>query len=496
MSQPNLVLITCDQLRADTLGCAGHPVVQTPHIDLLARRGVRFTQAYSTTPVCVPARAIIMTGLDGHHLGNTGGKPGFQIPVRQTLPRLLSDAGYHTQVVGKMHVYPERCHYGFHSMLLWEEGRPFGKSGGRHRGYGDYEDWLAEQGYPGQAFGHGMANNAYSMTPWHLPDRLHPTEWIGTESCRAIKRRDWTRPLFLWASFTAPHPPLTPLLRDLYAYDQVPMPTPVMGDWTARHPLFHRKKIAQFSGETMTAMRQQLAYRAYYASVTHVDRQINRIIGTLREEGMLDNTWLIFTADHGDNLGDHGLWAKSNFLRGACNIPLVVAPPLRGDPDEHVAPGWMPGGTASAVVGLQDLLPTLAELAGTEAQERVDGASLLPIVRKTDESLRSFIVGEFGVIGARSLMVTDGKWKYIWYEQDGRELLFDIADDPDEMRDLASLRPDVRATYVDKLVQTLAARDGDPALRDGQLRPAEPGRQLSALELARLPNDRLPRGLH
>lgn len=496
MKQPNIILITCDQLRADTLGCADHPIVQTPHIDFLARRGTRFTQAYSTTPVCVPARAIIMTGMDGHSLGNTGGIPGFEIPVRQTLPGLLSDAGYQTQAVGKMHVYPERCHYGFHGMLLWEEGRPLGKSGSVHRGYGDYEDWLSEQGYPGQAFAHGMANNEYSMTPWHLPDHLHPTEWIGTESCRAIKRRDWTRPLFMWASFTAPHPPLTPLLRDLYVYGQAPMPTPVLGDWTDRHPQFHRKKMAQLSGEEMTDLRQQLAYRAYYASVTHVDRQINRIIGTLREEGMLDNTWLIFTSDHGDSLGDHGLWAKSNFLRGACNIPLVITPPPRGDLDADVAPDWMPGRTVPAVVGLQDLLPTCAELAGADVQQPVDGKSLLPIVRQSAGSVRASIVGEFGNIGTRSLMVTDGQWKYIWYEQDGMELLFDIASDPNEMHDLAALLPDIRDGYAGKLTALLAARGNDPAVLDGVLSPAEPGKQLSALKLARLANDRLPRGLH
>ncbi|MCF8563824.1 sulfatase-like hydrolase/transferase [Alicyclobacillus tolerans] len=330
--QPNIVLITCDHLRADLMGCAGHEIIQTPHIDLLAKRGVRFTQAYSTTPVCIPARASIMTGLHGHHLGVTELQPGFEIPVEETLPKQLSKVGYQTLVVGKMHTYPERCHYGFDNMILWEEGRRLGETYGEHHGYGDYEQWLAEQGYAGLAFAHGMTNNEYAMSPWHLPDHLHPTEWIGYQTCKEIKRRDWTRPLFIWSSFTAPHPPITPLLRDLYLYEQVKMPQPVVGDWAEKHPIFHQIQLAQHSGGHKTDLQIDLAFRAFYASVTQVDRQINRIIGTLREEGMLENTWFIFTSDHGDNLGDHHLWAKTNFLKGSCNIPMIVTPPIRAIP--------------------------------------------------------------------------------------------------------------------------------------------------------------------
>jgi arylsulfatase A-like enzyme len=498
--KPNIVLITVDQMRADLMGCAGHPVIQTPHIDNMARQGVRFSQAYSTTPVCIPARATIMTGLEGHRLGITTYVEGFRLPTDRTLPQYLSEAGYETRVVGKMHVYPERCHYGFHSMLLCEEGRMLGAKSPHKRGYDDYELWLAEQGYPGQAFAHGMANNEYAMSPWHLPDHLHPTEWIADQSCRTIVRRDWTRPLFLWASFTAPHPPLAPLMRDLYIYERDEMPKPVIGDWASRHSRYHERLVAGYGGTTRTAKQTDLAYRGFYALITQVDRAINRIIGTLREAGLLDNTWLIFTSDHGDSMGDHGLWFKSNFTAGACNIPFILVPPSAWKREGgELGGGWMPGLTNDSPVGLQDILPTCLEMAGMPVPDGLDGRSLLPLVRQpVQSSVRDTILGEFGHAGFRSFMVSDGKWKYIWFEEDGVELLFDLQHDPKETRDLSvhEAYGEQLAYWRNVLAQQLAAREADPAVKDGRLTPSGEARPLSDLEKARAAQYYNPRGLH
>jgi arylsulfatase len=490
---PNIVLISVDQMRADLMGCAGHPVIQTPHMDTLARRGVRFEQAYSTTPVCIPARATIMTGLEGHSLGITTYVEGFPLPTGNTLPQLLGDGGYETRVVGKMHVYPERRHYGFDSMLLCEEGRVFGAKSPQKRGYDDYERWLAEQGYPGQAFSHGIANNEYTVSPWHLPDHLHPTEWIADQSCKTIVRRDWTRPLFLWASFTAPHPPLTPLMRDLYMYDRDEMPKPPIGDWAGRHSVYHERIALGYGGDVRTEKQTDMAYRGFYASITQVDRAINRIIGTLREEGILDNTWIVFTSDHGDNMGDHGLWFKSSFTRGACNIPLIVVPPNA----RLVGNDWVPGQTNASPVGLQDLLPTCLDIAGIPVPGGLDGRSLLPLVRQPAHSaVREVILGEFGLAGARTLMVTDGQWKYIWFEEDGKELLFDLQHDPAETAD-QSVRNDERLFHWRRvLIERLEARAADPAVREGRLITSGRSEPLSSLEKARMAQYYNPRGIH
>lgn len=498
--RPHIIMITVDQMRADLMGCAGHPVIQTPHLDNMARRGIRFEQAYSPTPICIPARATLMTGLEGHRLGITTYVEGFQLPTDQTLPKLLGDGGYETRVVGKMHVYPERCHYGFDSMLLCEEGRMFGARSPQKRGYDDYEMWLAEQGYPGQAFGHGIANNEYAMSPWHLPDRLHPTEWIAEQSCRTILRRDWTRPLFLWVSFTAPHPPLTPLLRDLYLYERDEMPSPVIGDWANRHSLYHSRLVAAYGGDTRTAKQADLAYRGFYALITQVDRAINRIIGTLREAGMLDNSWLLFTSDHGDSMGDHGLWFKSNFTAGACNVPMMIVPPASfRQPDGTAGDEWMPGRTNGSPVGLQDIMPTCLDMAGLPVPGNIDGRSLLPLVRQPEQtSVRDVLLGEFGHVGTRTLMVTDGRWKYIWFEEDGAELLFDLQNDPKELTDRAVIEADRDRLlhWRSVLAERLSGRASDPAVRNGQLTPAGAPRALSELEKARLAQYYNPRGLH
>ncbi len=497
MEKPNIVLITTDQMRADLMGCSNHPVVQTPHLDFLAKRGVYFEQAYSTTPVCIPARATIMTGLEGHTLGLTTYVEGYEIPVQETLPRQLREAGYETRVVGKMHTYPERCHYGFDSMLLCEEGRRLGQAEGKNRGYDDYENWLAEQGYPGQAFTHGIANNEYTISPWHLPDHLHPTEWIANESCKAIKRRDWTRPLFLWASFTAPHPPLTPLMRDLYMYENDDIPEPTIGDWADRHSVYHQRNLAWFGDEPRSRKQQKLAYKGFYALITQVDRAINRILGTLREEGLAKNTWIIFTSDHGDNMGDHHLWIKMSFTQGACRIPMIITPPTRGDLDQLVAPEWLPGQVSQATVGLQDLLPTCLDIAGIPIPEKLDGKSMLPLVLNPKAKIRDEILGEFGPIGKRSLMLTGGTWKYIWFEEDGEELLFHIAKDTNEKNDLSRIHSEITAIWRGKLVTQLALRQDDPAVNDEMLVATNPTKKkLNSLEKARMVSDCNPRGLH
>ncbi|HBF37568.1 MAG TPA: hypothetical protein DDW50_09635 [Firmicutes bacterium] len=342
-----------------------------------------------------------------------------------------------------------------------------------------------------------MANNSITMRPWHLPDYLHPTEWIGREACKAIKRRDWTRPQFLWVSFTSPHPPFAPLLRDLYLYEGTVMPRPVQGDWeNAYQPLAHQRIAAEWSSDRQSPQRIDQAYRGYFALMTQVDRWINLIIGTVREAGLLENTWFILTADHGDCMGDHGLWAKRNFMKGACNVPLIITPPPRGDLDQLMAPGWMPGRTNDTVVGLQDIMPTILDIAGVTIPQRIDGRSLLPLVKEGKGKVRDEFLGEHGKVGERLFMVTDGSWKYIWEESTGSELLFRIADDPDELHNLVSSQPENLSYWRERLIQLLGERKNDPAVAKGRLVPTQPGRKMTELEKARIINDFNARGLH
>lgn len=495
MQKPNIVFISTDQMRDDYMGCAGHRAIQTVAIDHLARRGLRFEKAFSSHPVCIPARASIMTGLEGHTLGITEYREGFELPTDQTLPKLLNEGGYQTKVVGKMHTYPERCHYGFESMLLCEEGRKIGQASNEFRGYDDYEQWLAEKGYAGQAFSHGMANNDHSVTTWHLPDYLHPSEWIGSESCKAIKNRDWTRPLFLWTSFTAPHPPLTPLLKDYMFYED-DIQNPVYGKWLNKHPISHQNNIGISNGDEKTEKEIMRSRRAYCALITQIDRQINRIIGTLREEGLLENTWFIFTSDHGDNLGDHQLWGKNNFLRGSSQIPFIITPPTKGDLDKVMGEQWMPGTVTDSVAGLQDILPTCLDIAGLPGPDDIDGQSLLPVVYDSKEKIRDVLLGEIGHKGMRSFMLTDGIWKYIWYEQDHAELLFHIGTDPYELEELSDKDKDELLRWRRQLIDILSKRESDRAIVNNTLKSSQLKKKLSKIEKSRLATDHNVRGLH
>ena len=158
-------------------------------------------------------------------------------------------------------------------------------------------------------------------------------------------------------------------------YEREEIPEPMIGDWVEEHPSFHTANIA--FGEGKTTKQITLARQAYYALVTQVDRQINRIIGTLREEGILENTWFIFTSDHGDCLGDHHLWQKANFLNGACNIPFIITPPLNSEYDHLFNQEWIPGQVNQSVIGLQDILPTCLNIATGSIEEYRDGKSLL-----------------------------------------------------------------------------------------------------------------------
>src|SRR5699024_5554516 len=211
-----------------------------------------------------------------------------------------------------------------------------------------------------------------------------------------------TRPLFLWTSFTAPHPPLVPLMRDLYIYERDEMPKPHIGDWAEKELDYHEVNRMHYGGKEVTDKQLDLAYRAFFALVTQVDRHINRMIGTLFEQNMLDNTWIVFSSDHGDSLGDHHIWQKSNFLRGSTNVPLIITPPFKSEEAKVCSHRK----STRSLASLDDLLPTFLDIAGAPIPNQTTGKSLLDIVRDKKESIKPFQFGVCGPEGDRTYMVT------------------------------------------------------------------------------------------
>ena len=224
-SRPNILLITVDQWPGHLLGCAGHPVIETPTLDTLAAAGTRYAATYSECPICIPARRTLMTGTLPRTHGDRVFKTLEPMPALPTLASVFRENGYQATSVGKLHVHPQRDRIGFDDTIIAEEGRP------QLGAVDDYDLFLSDQGLAGQQFLHGMGNNEYAWREWHLSEFHHVTNWTAREMARAIKRRDPKRPALWNLSFTHPHPPLVPLASYLERYVRRTVDEPVQGDW-------------------------------------------------------------------------------------------------------------------------------------------------------------------------------------------------------------------------------------------------------------------------
>ncbi len=441
--QPNVLLISTDHWPAALLGAAGHATIETPTLDQLAANGVRFSNAYAECPVCIPARRTLMTGTPPRVHGDRVFLTDAPMPALPTLAQTFRNAGYQAYAVGKLHVYPQRDRIGFDDVILAEEGRP------QLGAIDDYELWLGEEGLPGQSFAHGMSNNEYGWRPWHLDERHHVTNWATQQMARMIRRRDPTRPGFWFLSYCHPHPPLAPLQSYLERYRDVTPAAPVWGEW-ARERAALPYALQAIRDHHLVADERAIAQirRAFYALCTHIDHQLRLVIGTLREEMILDNTVICFTSDHGDMLGNHGLWAKRLFYEDSANVPMLLMG-RRGD--DRVGYGRVD----DRLVGWQDIMPTLLDLAGIPIPPTVEGISMIGDRRRTH------FYGEVGEDRSATRMLHDGRHKLIYYPVGNRIQLFDLAEDPAELHDLAETEAHaaVREDLVARLMEAMYGSD-------------------------------------
>ena len=447
----HVLLITTDHWSAPLLGTADHSAILTPTLDELARSGTRFTNAYSECPVCIPARRTLMTGTPPRTHGDRVFKTTEPMPDLPTMAQTFRNAGYQAFGVGKLHVYPQRNRIGFDEVILDEEGRP-------HLGaVDDYDLFLADKGHAGAGFAHGMGNNEYSFRPWHLSEDCHPTTWAAQQMSRMIKRRDPDKPGFFYLSFRHPHPPLVPLQSYLDLYRDIEIDAPYHGAWSCDFDqLPYALKTIQNRHAHLKASEILRIRRAFYALCTQIDHQLRVVIGTLREEGLLEDTIILFTADHGDMLGHHGLWAKRLYYENSANVPMI----LLGGRDGRVPHHTMD----NRLVGWQDVMPTLLDLAGIEVPDTVAGLSMVSAKE------RPYLYGECGENSTATRMIREGRYKLIYYPVGNRVQLFDIEDDPCELADLATVEShsEARTRLTGHLISNLYG--GDEAwVADGQL---------------------------
>jgi len=460
---PNVLLICCDHLRSDWLGCNGHPIVMTPQIDELACEGINFTQAFSEVPVCVPARRVMMTGKNryGIHMNvNVDGQP---FPEGPKLAEVMTAAGYQTFAAGKLHTCPQRNRIGFEDVQLNEEGR---KQGGLLKD--DYEAFLDDSGYGHLAYTHGLGNNEYGMRLSPLPEPFTTTHWTAQRAMEFIDRRDPTRPFFLHVSFDKPHPPIVPPESFYDLYREVEFPEPVMGDWVEKK-LPTRVRGLQLKSnyddwKDHPLMIQQ-SLRGFAAMITHIDSMIGVLLGHLREHGLLDNTLVIFTSDHGDQLFDHGNLAKGDFFRGSTNVPYIVRPPRAWARRHNFTFTQVDTATPA---GHEDTMPTILDICGVPIPDSVEGQSLVPVMLGEKDAFRDATCGNCGVVYG----VSDAQTKYMWFSDDDYEFLFDLQNDPRDLHDLSEdpKWQEVLEKQRQRIIDWMAAND-DPHVVDGKLYP-------------------------
>ncbi|MHB9134121.1 MAG: arylsulfatase [Armatimonadota bacterium] len=470
--RPNIIFIITDQQRGDCLGVLGHPVLETPNLDMMARQGALFTASYSPCPSCIAARASMFTG----QRPTTHGRLGYQdrVPWQYdaTLAEELSRGGYQTHCVGKTHFYPQRAHLGFHSLESYE--------GNQHLDGGyvnDYHEWLSQMthGQIGE-FDHGVDSNSWYARPCHLPEHLHNNTWVVTRGIDFLRRRDPTRPFFLNLSFHRPHPPVDPPQVFYDRYRDAALPPVPIGDWAARHDV-PVDDVNAWQGHLPEPLLAQYR-RAYFAQIAAIDNQIGRLLLELHER-RIGPTWIIFTSDHGEMLGDHHLFRKTYAYEGSAKTPLIIHPPYRV------------GKTCTAPVTQEDLMPTMLDIAGLPIPTSVEGCSLLPLLTATPDTVgwRDYVHGEHSACYAAEHAVqylTDGREKYVWYTLTGEEQFFDLTSDPQECRNLAN-DPAAReriACWRKRMIDELAPRTDDH-LSDGER--LLPGTNVPAVRKALLP---------
>lgn len=437
--RPNILLITADQLRWDCLGCMGNEVIQTPNIDEIASRGVLFRNSFSPDPICVPARASIMTGNYPQICTGTkrnGGKIKDDQPL---LTEVLKGVGYRTYAMGKLHFVPysppgqPRLVHGFEHVDLHESGRLIGQYDpeGKLEGLEDYFDYLKTVGWGGYTRSHGIGNNDVRPCTSPLPKEHYVDHWIADCTIRQIDRHAQEfsgRPFFMWMSSPKPHSPYDPPrpYDNIYDPRQMPKPFGSSKDLADRNPSIEQTRYTH-ALTTLSSAAWQVIRSYYYGNITFLDAMIGRVVNHLKAKNLLDNTLILFAADHGDLLGDFGSSFKANHLNGSVRVPFIVA-----------GPGVAKGKVSDALVGLQDILPTFASFAGADIGKPVQGKDLSGYLENVSIPVRdvfySTTEGGFG----QSAMVTDGKWKYIYSEANATEEMYDQINDPGELHNLAN----------------------------------------------------------
>ncbi len=445
-TRPNVLLIMADQFRADWLGAAGAEFIRTPNLDRLARRGVLVRNCCTNSPVCAPARIGLAAGLQPVRLGATGNQAFLPASVTTYYQR-LRDHGYRVGCVGKLDLAKPDGYNGRHGdrpcAFGWGFTHPFECEGKMHAGQkpdprGPYGFYLAERGLM-QAFHEDYRRRAAGG--WNIgvaEDSVLPTEafedaWIGHHAARWLADVPDDFPWHYVVSFVGPHDPFDPPTEYADRWRDAEMP-PARAPSPEGKPAWIRNRTREFDPGQVAVTRRQ-----YAAAIEVIDDAVGEMLAAVEARGQLDNTVVLFTSDHGEMLGDHGMYAKSVMYRPAMDVPLLAA-----------GPGIAAGRDSDALVELIDVNPTICELAGLPPQENIDAVSFAPLLAGEADGHRSECVSQLTNCRA----VRTATHKLIESFNDAPEL-YDLSADPDETRNVAAEAPDLVGELRGRLVGRL-----------------------------------------
>ena len=427
MKPANLLFILSDQHTRDMSGCYGHPVVKTPNIDRLARRGTRFTSAYTNCPICVPARASLATGRYVHQIGNWDNAFPYDGSVPSWSHR-LKEQGYRVDSIGKLHFRDPNDDNGF-----TEEVDPLHVV----EGVGDILGCI-RRSPPFRNKRVGIDNAGHGDSTYlryDVSNADNAIKWLN-------EHRNDDRPWCLFLSFVCPHPPYIspPDLFDLYPLEELSLPSQwEEGQWPTHRALDYFRRFFHFDRPFGESEIRRLT-AAYYGVCTHLDNQMGRVLEALASARLEETTRIIYTSDHGESLGARGLFGKFTMYEEAASVPLVLAGP--DIPISHVC---------KTPVSLVDCFPSVLDCVGASAHpddQNLPGSSLWTIANSADEDRTVF--SEYHAVGSEHAfyMLRDSTHKYVHYTCDNPQL-FNLVDDPGECHDLAA-DPDQKALRMER----------------------------------------------
>jgi len=440
--RPNILFLFSDQHRADALGCAGHPVVQTPNLDRLAGEGVRFSNAYCSTPLCMPSRISLATGRFPHNTGNNTNNEGYLHPDTPMISHAFRDAGYHTALLGKLHMC-QVANAGSTACARWLQAAGYddfmpihGKAWScvyEEPDFDAYLKWLATTGkleafrqdYRERSFAWKFSGIKPRPAGYAAPSPLEPEEhqdgFITRKACEWLEQASDNQPFFCWVNWGGPHDPWDAPGRFGRMYDPAAMPPPLF-DGLESAPEKLRRHARKYTGNfAPEAWREVMAQ--YYGSISLIDDGIGRILDALARRGLRESTIVVYSSDHGEMMFDHQMLTKWVMYEASSKAPLIVR---------------LPGGqarTVAAPVSLIDLVPTLLDLAGADRKVMpvLHGTSLLPDLHGKARANRP-VFCEMD----HTKMIRQGPWKYSTDPEFDVDQLFNLDEDPDELVNLAS----------------------------------------------------------